>query len=466
MKQGNKKPKIKIRSRNDQGNTSHTLPKESLYKLKRLTDLSLPQWVLIISATLFLITLSIFLLTIKKDYVNQSLTNQAIDDPDLHSYSSQASHPKISKTWFRKNLDQYKILSQGIFSNTQSPNAIFEKEKRANSDLSSYNIDFDEIPVYKIHEGSRYIFLQNHDQSNELIFIFEVGPYEFWEITFSDLIQTRKFERKVIQKQFSYAAILKTNLKVTLDRLPLDGELSKKIDQALAWTIDLFHLSPGSKIKLLYDATLVDGEMERIDTLQAVWVETNDEEHYAFYFHQDTLEGYFNLDAFPMKTTFLKAPIPYTTISSYFGERLHPIAQKNKFHFGTDYVAKAGTPIHAVADGEVVNATFREHNGYYVRLKHHDGYESFYLHMQRGSFPKGLESGTRIKQGDILGRVGQTGDATGPHVCFHFRHRGKPVNPEEVKLSRSTPIPIWALPTFFEKRDQLKAKLDEIQYFE
>ncbi len=399
-------------------------------------------------------------------------SSSSIDKPESSTNYLEASSTNdhistaSAETWFGKPLASFDILAQGIFAEDQTPLLIYKTLSNQFPFLSQFSIDQSNIPAYQLAENQRYILLSDSNDPSQRYFIFESTPEEYWEIGLSDPLSVQKIRRKVEKKQTSYATIIKSDLKSALDKLPMDSELSEKIEQSLAWTVDLYHLEPATKLKLLYDVTYIDEEVQQIDTLQAIWLQTDQKEYYVYYFRKDSIDGYFNHEAYPMKTTFLKAPVPYNYISSSFGSRLHPIAQEQKFHFGTDYVAQSGTPIHAVADGEVIDAKFRAHNGYFVRLRHFGGYETFYLHMQKNSFPPEIVKGARVHQGEIIGSVGQTGDATGPHVCFHFRHHGKPIDPEQVELSRSSPLPVWALPAFFKRRDILKQKLDDIQYFE
>ena len=138
-----------------------------------------------------------------------------------------------------------------------------------------------------------------------------------------------------------------------------------------------------------------------------------------------------------MRKAFLKSPVEFSRISSHYNlKRFHPILQKTKAHYGTDYDAPKGTPILAVGDGVVSKSSYTKGNGKYVKIRHNKTYETQYLHMSR----RAVSAGESVKQGQVIGYVGSTGLATGPHVCFRFWKNGKQVNHLREEFPPSTPI--------------------------
>ena len=138
-----------------------------------------------------------------------------------------------------------------------------------------------------------------------------------------------------------------------------------------------------------------------------------------------------------LRKAFLKAPVEFSRISSRYNlKRFHPIVQKTKAHYGTDYAAPQGTPIIAVGDGVVSKSSYTKGNGKYVKIRHNNTYETQYLHMSR----RAVAAGERVKQGQVIGYVGSTGLATGPHVCFRFWKNGKQVDHLREEFPPSTPI--------------------------
>ena len=167
----------------------------------------------------------------------------------------------------------------------------------------------------------------------------------------------------------------------------------------------------------------------------------------AYYFEGENEKGFFDEKGNNLKKAFLKAPVKYSRISSGFSRRrFHPVQKRYKAHLGTDYAAPTGTPIYAVGDGVITEARFKRNNGNYVKMRHNSVYSTQYLHMSK--IKTGIRPGVRVSQGDVIGYVGSTGLATGPHVCFRFWKNGKQVNHRREELPPSEPITDDSRPEF------------------
>ena len=157
-----------------------------------------------------------------------------------------------------------------------------------------------------------------------------------------------------------------------------------------------------------------------------------------------------------LKRLFLRSPFRFEPrVTSRFSyRRLHPVLGVHRPHLGVDYGAPTGTPVIAVATWQVVSAGRSSGSGNMVRLRHTNGYETYYLHLS--AFAEGVRSGTRVVQGQVIGRVGATGLATGPHLDYRMRKHGKFVNPllEHRKLPPGDPVPEQYLEVFYATRDQ------------
>ena len=157
----------------------------------------------------------------------------------------------------------------------------------------------------------------------------------------------------------------------------------------------------------------------------------------AFAFDQGDGQDYFDEDGASLRKAFLKAPVEFSRISSRFNKkRFHPVLKKVKAHLGTDYAAPHGTEIVAVGDGIVTHASYTKGNGKYVKIRHNDTYTTQYLHMSR----RNVKEGQAVRQGDVIGYVGSTGLATGPHVCFRFWKHGQQIDHLKEDFPPSTPI--------------------------
>jgi len=199
--------------------------------------------------------------------------------------------------------------------------------------------------------------------------------------------------------------------------------------------------------------------------VEAVYFYHGGREIEGYRFEQDTIKGYFDGDGVNLRRVFLRAPIEYGRISSrYSHSRLHPIHGDRRPHLGTDYAAPHGTPILAVGDGVVTRASYTAGNGNYVRIRHNSVYETQYLHMSR--FATGIRPGTRVSQGDVIGYVGSTGLATGPHVCFRFWKNGRQVDHLRLEFPSGDPLPEVYMETFLEKVDSLGSRMDALTFSE
>ena len=175
--------------------------------------------------------------------------------------------------------------------------------------------------------------------------------------------------------------------------------------------------------------------------------------------------AYFDADGRSMKRQFLRSPLPFEPrITSRFSyRRLHPVLGTHRPHLGVDYGAPTGTRVVAVANGTVVSAARSGGSGNLVRLRHSNGYETWYLHLSR--FANGMNSGVRVMQGQTIGYVGSTGLATGPHLDYRLRKNGTFVNPliEHRNLPPGEPIPPEQMSAFKNERDRLLAQLSSRQ---
>jgi murein DD-endopeptidase MepM/ murein hydrolase activator NlpD len=198
-----------------------------------------------------------------------------------------------------------------------------------------------------------------------------------------------------------------------------------------------------------------------MDSLECAFFEYKGKKIYAFPFKQspnDKIE-YYDEEGKVLKNFFLKAPLKSVNITSRFSKRrFHPVQKFFKPHNGTDYAAPHGTPIMSTANGVVELSGYTAGNGNHVKVKHDKTYATQYLHMSKILVRKGQ----RIKQGQIIGKVGSTGLATGPHVCYRFWKNGKQVDPLKIKLPNSTPMDSKNKPKFLSFIAPLKKELDSI----
>ncbi len=215
--------------------------------------------------------------------------------------------------------------------------------------------------------------------------------------------------------------------------------LASALSNVFAWQVDFYRILRGDSFSVLYEDILIDGESVGTGRIKAANLTHRGTSYDAFYFDQNGEPDYFDNDGNSLRRAFLRAPLEYTRISSRFtNRRVHPVHGRAVAHHGTDYAAPTGTPIRAVGDGTIVHRGFDNANGNYIRIRHNSVYDTGYLHMSR--FAPGLSVGSRVTQGQIIGYVGATGLATGPHLCFRFWQNGTPVDPYRVEMPPSNPV--------------------------
>lgn len=259
------------------------------------------------------------------------------------------------------------------------------------------------------------------------------------------------------------AAIIESGLGITFIRNNLNLQMIKKIENIFAWSIDLFRLKDGDRFKIIYKQEYLDGKPHQILDIEAAYFVQGQDEYFAFRYKENNTYEYFNESGQSLKKSFLKSPIKYGgVITSGFGLRVHPVRKKSRMHLGTDFAAPEGTPIVSVADGVIIKAAFTANNGNYVKVKHDRTYTTQYLHMTK--WADGMKPGRRVKQGDVIGYVGSTGLATGPHVCFRFWKNNQQVNPKTESAGVSAQINPRLLNDFITSIKPVQKQLTKVEY--
>jgi murein DD-endopeptidase MepM/ murein hydrolase activator NlpD len=223
-------------------------------------------------------------------------------------------------------------------------------------------------------------------------------------------------------------------------------------------------LQDGDRVEVLFDRVLRSGEFTGYERVRAAVLENEGRTLTAFPFpQQDGTLGWYDGEGRSLKRPFLKSPLLFqTSVSSGFSyRRLHPVSRTFQAHPAIDYRAPKGAPVVSVAAGTVVFAAMSGASGRLVRIRHAGGYETMYLHLS--AFGPGIRAGVRVAQGDVIGRVGDSGTATGPHLDFRMKKSGAYVNPliEHRRMPPGEPIAADQLEAFYAQRDRLLSELAE-----
>ncbi|MBR4755528.1 MAG: peptidoglycan DD-metalloendopeptidase family protein [Bacteroidales bacterium] len=207
-----------------------------------------------------------------------------------------------------------------------------------------------------------------------------------------------------------------------------------------AWSVDFFALQEGDRFRVLYDETSCEGEVIGVDPVRyAEFISGNTVIPAILYDQGDGGNRYWKEDGESLRKAFLKAPLKFTRVSSGFSyRRKHPVTGKVRPHTAVDYAAPSGTPVMTIGDGTVVSAGWTNGGGKTVKIRHNSSYMTSYMHLSR--YAKGIRDGAHVRQGDVIGYVGATGVATGPHLDFRVWKDGTPVNPLKLVSPSADPI--------------------------
>lgn len=298
----------------------------------------------------------------------------------------------------------------------------------------------------------------------------ELEQLTYTKTPFETLIATRHdddFDVKLFSKPVDYQmASTKGTINSSLfedgKEAGLPEKLILKLADIFAWDIDFaLNLRDGDQFTVVYEKLFVDGK--EFDTGEILSVEfVNQGKTYTAVRFEDNQghTGYYTPEGNGLRKAFLQTPMDFAKISSHFDlHRKHPILNTIRAHKGVDYSAAIGTPVKTTGDGKIV---FRgEKNGYgnVVEIEHGQKYSTLYAHLS--GFKSGQKVGSTIKQGDVIGYVGKTGLATGPHLHYEFRIGGQHVNPLSAKLPHSMPMDNALLAKFKAQTQPLMAQLKQ-----
>ena len=329
----------------------------------------------------------------------------------------------------------------------------------------------DTFDIRRLRAGKPYTILATRDSLEKAqVFIYQPNKVEYLIVDFRDSIQT-KFGRKevrVVEKTAS--GVIESSLSEAIEGQNLNYILAHEMSDIYAWTIDFFHLQKGDSFKLIYEEKFINDTIPvGIGNIKAAYFVHKDKPMYAFNFVTDStknLNDYYDENAKTLRRQFLKAPLKFSRISSRYNlnRRIKLYGNRVRAHKGTDFAASVGTPIMSTANGTVIESRYRGGNGNYVKIRHNSVYTTQYLHMKK----RAVRKGDYVKQGDVIGYVGMTGNTSGPHVCYRFWKNGKQVDPFRQKLPEADPIREDLKSDYYLHIASIKEQLDAIpsQYLE
>lgn len=292
--------------------------------------------------------------------------------------------------------------------------------------------------VRGISINKKFTILTPEDSTKAQFFIYEPNPAEF--VVFNlDSLNIYKAEKPAEIRSREVGGVIQTSLYVDMVRQNVSPDMIDQFADLYGWSVDFQRLQKGDKFKVVYEEKVIDGNVISVSDIKLAYFEHMGVPYHAIPFDQDGEVNFFDQDGNSLKKAFLRDPLKYTRISSRYNlKRFHPVQKRYKAHLGTDYAAPSGTEIRSVGEGTVLEAKYTSANGNYVKIKHNGTYTTQYLHMSK--IGKGVKAGSRIRQGQVIGYVGSTGLATGPHLCFRFWKNGKQEDWLQEKIPPSEPV--------------------------
>ncbi|QTE24176.1 peptidoglycan DD-metalloendopeptidase family protein [Polaribacter cellanae] len=362
-------------------------------------------------------------------------------------------------------INDYKVIQDTIKSG-ESFGYILDRHHvtypKINNIATSIKDIFD---VRRVRAGKPYTILASKDSLEEAkIFIYKNDKIRATVVDFSDsIVKAHTYLQPIKTVERIVEGKIHSNLSNAMDSLHLSANLTNNVADIYAWTLDFYKLQKGDSFKLVFEEKFIkDSLFAGYGEIKSAVFNHNGKDLYAFRFIADSIKGipeYYDEDGNMLRSQFLKSPIKFQyRISSrynlkrriaYYGNRIKP-------HRGTDFAANIGTPILATASGTVIESRRKGGNGNYVKIKHNGTYATQYLHMKR----RKVKKGDYVKQGQVIGTVGMTGNTGGPHVCYRFWKNGRQVDPFREKLPAAEPLNKQIKPRFLKFIEPLKYQLD------
>jgi len=338
-------------------------------------------------------------------------------------------------------VDSFNV-TKGIVKKDQTLGEILYANHINHSQIAEIVIKSKEIfDVRYVNPGKEYTVICKKDSTEKACyFIYQENPTNYIVMDLTDGIDVYRGKKEVETRVNVASGEINSSLWLAMEEQKLSSKIAAELSTIYAWTIDFFTIQKGDAFRVYYENKYIDGEYIGIGKILAAEFKHKGKDFYAFYYKEnENFSDYYDEQGNTLRKAFLMAPVDYKRISSRYNKRRkHPVTGRWKGHFGTDYAAERGTPIWATANGIIMKAAYTKNNGNYVKVRHNGTYTTQYLHMSK--IKPGIRKGVYVKQGEVIGYVGSTGLATGPHVCYRFWKDGRQVDPFKQKLPPGDPI--------------------------
>jgi murein DD-endopeptidase MepM/ murein hydrolase activator NlpD len=364
----------------------------------------------------------------------------------------QTSITSDTRNWITHTIEKGQTLSKILSQYGVSPSETITLVKSSKLARSLRNIQVGQDLRLLVSNDLTLLELEYKRNQTETIKISKTDAGFLSEIVSAD----------VTREQLYVLGTIHNSLFADAKSAGLSDSLIMRLADVFAWDIDFaLHIHDGDTFAVLYEQQSIDGKpVGSGEILAAEFI--NHGKAYRAVRYKDSRGhvDYYTPDGKGLRQAFLRAPVKFSRISSRFSSgRKHPILNRIRAHKGVDYAARSGTPIRATGDGRIIHRGRKGGYGKVVILKHGSSYSTLYAHLSK--YKRNQRVGSTVKQGDIIGYVGKTGLATGPHLHYEFRVAGVHKNPLTVKLSKSISIPKKQRETFQNQTQPLLAEMDK-----
>ncbi|NNE33853.1 MAG: peptidoglycan DD-metalloendopeptidase family protein [Rhodothermales bacterium] len=315
-----------------------------------------------------------------------------------------------------------------------------------------------------LRAGKEYRLYSESDSAEApSYFVYQHNSVEYVVFQLEDSTGVSRESRPITVNERKANGSIDNSLYQSLIDQSIDPTLAIELSEVFAWQIDFFRIQKGDSFSVIFEERLVGDKPIGVGKIHAARFIHSGADYLAFYFPEEGDVAYFDERGESLRKAFLQSPVKFSRVSSrYNPRRFHPVLKRTRAHLGTDYAAGYGTPIRSTGDGVVTEATRKRYNGRYVKVRHNGTYTTAYLHMQK--IAEGISPGVKVRQGDIIGYVGSSGLATGPHVCYRFWKSGRQVDPMKEAFPSAKPVTEHNRTLFASVRDEFLRELDLFPY--
>lgn len=319
----------------------------------------------------------------------------------------------------------------------------------------------------KLRAGMNYYVFTSQDSLENIRYITfakSLTDYAVIDLTNKN-VRSYAFCKPITLKRKYAEGTLNSSLWNVIKSAGADPLLALKLADVYAWQIDFFDVKEGDSFKVLYNEAYIDDTTAlNIASIEGAIFTHQGKDFIAIPFTQDSILEYFDLNGSCLRKAYLKAPLDFFRITSRFSNaRFHPILKRYRAHHGVDYAAPVGTPVKSIGAGTVIAKGYQGGGGNYIKVQHNSVYTTTYMHLSK--FAKGLQVGSRVQQGEVIGYVGSTGLSTGPHLDFRVYKNGQPINPLQMEAPPSLPIKPELIDSFTIVKTRVLAELDSMHLY-